>query len=85
MKYFQVFRNQFINSLEYNSEAIDFLIAKSYGISKSEAKRLISANGIQINKDRVKLANAPISDLTLLKNKYLLIQKGKSFVVVEVV
>ncbi|TAH18154.1 MAG: tyrosine--tRNA ligase [Cytophagales bacterium] len=43
--------------------------------SKGEAKRMIKDGGVSINKEKV--AEATPMDFTLLKEKYLLVQKGK--------
>jgi tyrosyl-tRNA synthetase len=44
--------------------------------SKGEARKMIQAGGVSINKDRVSDANAKPS-FSLLQNKYLLAQKGR--------
>lgn len=44
--------------------------------SKGEARRMISAGGISINKNRVDVPEQEIN-FELLQNKYLLVQKGK--------
>ncbi len=43
--------------------------------SKSEARKMIAAGAVQINKQ--KLSGTEISDIPLLRGKYLLVQKGK--------
>ncbi|HRC33694.1 MAG TPA: tyrosine--tRNA ligase, partial [Bacteroidia bacterium] len=45
--------------------------------SRSEAKKLIQAGGISINKEKVDDTTVTINVDRLLNNKYLLIQKGK--------
>lgn len=44
--------------------------------SKGEARRMVQGNGISINKSKVKL-DKMISKADLIKDKYILIQKGK--------
>jgi tyrosyl-tRNA synthetase len=44
--------------------------------SKSEAKRMIAENGVSINREKVQNAEAPLT-YELLRNKYLVVQKGK--------
>tara|TARA_B100000945_G_scaffold262602_1_gene221189 strand:+ start:378 stop:1676 length:1299 start_codon:yes stop_codon:yes gene_type:complete len=44
--------------------------------SKSEIRRLIDQNSISINKDKIN-TEFKISDLNLINNKYILLQKGK--------
>ena len=45
--------------------------------SKSEVKRTIKENGLQINKTLVKNENMIINKNFLINNKYILVQKGK--------
>ena len=52
--------------------------------SKTEAKKMIQAGAVQVNKE--KLAGFEISEYTLLRSKFLLIQKGKkNYFLLEVV
>ncbi|MDR7128229.1 tyrosyl-tRNA synthetase [Algoriphagus sp. 4150] len=52
--------------------------------SKGEARKMIQGGGVSINKEKLSDPNAAI-DLTLLQNKYLLVQKGKkNYYIVEV-
>jgi len=52
--------------------------------SKGEARKMIQGGGVSINKEKIADANAEIN-LTLLQNKYLLIQKGKkNYYILEV-
>ena len=52
--------------------------------SKSEARKMIQGGGVSINKEKLSDPNAELS-LTLLQNKYLLVQKGKkNYYIVEV-
>ena len=52
--------------------------------SKGEARKMIQGGGVSINKEKISDPNAELN-LTLLQNKYLLIQKGKkNYFIVEV-
>jgi tyrosyl-tRNA synthetase len=57
----------------------DLLSAASQGIifpSKGEARKMIQAGGVSVNKSKVEDANAKPA-YPLLKQKYLLAQKGR--------
>lgn len=73
-----------ITNSEYKSANVEYAISKSFNISKSESRRLINGNGISINKEKIKEYDIPAYKYPLLKGKYLLIQKGKSFSIIEV-
>ena len=45
--------------------------------SKGEAKKMIQAGGVSINREKVAAPDAPMADLPLLVGKYLVVQKGK--------
>lgn len=45
--------------------------------SKGEARKTIQAGGVSLNKERISDLETPITDMSLLNNRYLLIQKGK--------
>lgn len=45
--------------------------------SKSEARKLIKANGFSINKEKVNDEKAVVDATSLINDKYLLLQKGK--------
>ena len=54
--------------------------------SKGEARKLIQANGVSVNREKVLSPDAPVADLSLLHGKYLVVQKGKkSYYLVELV
>ncbi len=53
--------------------------------SNGEARRAIQGNAVSINKIKISDEKMPISDLTLLQGKYLLIGKGKKNHIVKVV
>ena len=44
--------------------------------SKGEARRMIKGGGVSINKEKIVDSDAP-TDIQLLQNKYVLVQKGK--------
>ena len=44
--------------------------------SKSEARRMINSNAVSINKEKIG-AELLLSEIDLISNKYLLVQKGK--------
>jgi len=46
--------------------------------SKSEAKKMILGGGIRVNKEKVESQDLIITASQLIKNKYILIQKGKN-------
>lgn len=53
--------------------------------SKGEARKMIQGGGLSINKEKVTDPNAALN-LTLLQNKYLLVQKGKkNYFIIEIV
>ena len=65
--------------LENTENITDFLSELTQGVvfpSKGEARKMIKGGGVSINKEKVLDANAPV-ELTLLQDKYILVQKGK--------
>ena len=67
----------FISELDLKNNAIELLstITKVFN-SKGEARRMIQANSVSINKEKIG-EDFLIDKNHLLKNKYLLVQKGK--------
>ena len=62
---------------DLKSDFIDLLVIKtSVFSSKGEARRMITANALSINKEKVNLDYKTTKN-TLINNKYLLVQKGK--------
>ena len=62
---------------DLKSDFIDLLVIKtSIFSSKGEARRMITANALSINKEKVNLDYKTTKN-TLINNKYLLVQKGK--------
>lgn len=45
--------------------------------SKGEAKKMVQAGGVSINKNKVEALEHPVNTAQLLNNRYLLVQKGK--------
>ncbi len=45
--------------------------------SKSEARKLIQAGGVSINREKVASPEVPVAGLPLLHGRYLVVQKGK--------
>ncbi|MGD2085509.1 MAG: tyrosine--tRNA ligase [Candidatus Aminicenantes bacterium] len=45
--------------------------------SKGEARRMIKAGGVSINKERITNTEETVSSRVLLNNKYILVQRGK--------
>ena len=45
--------------------------------SKGEAKKMIQAGGVSINREKVATPDASVATLTYLADKYLVVQKGK--------
>lgn len=64
------------------SEATDKQILPSRG----EVRKLVQASGISINREKVSSPDAPASDLALLHDKFLVVQKGKrNYYLIELV
>ncbi len=62
---------------DLKSDFIDLLVIKtSVFSSKGEARRMITANALSINKEKVNL-DYKTNKNSLINNKYLLVQKGK--------
>jgi tyrosyl-tRNA synthetase len=53
--------------------------------SKGEARKLIQNGGISLNREKVAAADAPVADFSLLHGKFLVVKKGKSYFLVELV
>jgi tyrosyl-tRNA synthetase len=52
--------------------------------SKSEARRALQSNAVSVNKEKVSDEKLPVSEITLLQGKYLLIGKGKKNHIIKV-
>ena len=53
--------------------------------SKGEARRALQGNAISINKVKISDEKIPVSDITLLNGKFILVGKGKKNHIVEVI
>lgn len=65
--------------LDNTADVTELLSEATNGIvfsSKGEARRMIKGGGVSINKQKISEANQQV-DFKLLKDKYLLVQKGK--------
>jgi tyrosyl-tRNA synthetase len=63
----------------------DFTLHKIFP-SKGEAKKMIQAGGVSINREKLTSPDAPIAALEHLAGKYLVVQKGKkNYFLVELV
>lgn len=57
---------------------IDFLAEQKIFPSKGEARKMIAAGGLSLNKEKVTATDFVLREEHLLNGRYLLIQKGKS-------
>ena len=63
----------------------DFTLHKIFP-SKGEARKMIQAGGVSINREKVASPDAPVAALPHLAGKYLVVQKGKkNYFLVELV
>jgi tyrosyl-tRNA synthetase len=66
------------SELEQGINIIDFLTEKTKIFpSKSEARKMVEAGGVSINKAKIEDLTLSLSSQNLLNNKYILAQKGK--------
>ena len=67
-----------VNKEEFlKTELINFLSGSGIFASKGEAKKMLSAGAVSINKEKVEEATITMDGYHLLNDKYLLVQKGK--------
>lgn len=67
-----------LNELKAGIPVIDLITDKaSVFSSKGEARRMITGNGVSINKNKIDDPNYLISEEHLIKEKFILVQKGK--------
>lgn len=67
-----------ISALETDREVLDLLATDTDVFSsKGEARRMITAGGVSINKQKLTSPEQRIKPSDFLNNKYLLVQKGK--------
>lgn len=66
------------SELEAGIPLLDLLTEKTAILpSKGEARKMVTAGGVSINKDKIADASASINSGMLIGGKYLLVQKGK--------
>lgn len=65
------------STLEAGYDLISFLADTAIFPSKGEAKKMVQAGGIAINKNKLSPDKTTVGTADLLQNKYLLVQKGK--------
>lgn len=66
------------NLFENEVNAVELLaVNTSVFPSKAEARKMITAGGVSINKTKVTDVNALLGKSQLIRNKYLVVQKGK--------
>ncbi len=70
---FSVPKSQF----ETPANIIDFLSGVGIEPSKGELRRLIKGNGISLNKEKITSIDQTVGQDNLIRDKYLLVQKGK--------
>jgi tyrosyl-tRNA synthetase len=65
------------SDLDQQPDIVSFLVQTGVFPSKGEARKMIQNGGISINKIKVQTADEAVSSAQLLRNTYLLVQKGK--------
>lgn len=65
------------SALEAGYDLISFLADTAIFPSKGEAKKMVQAGGIAINRTKLSPDKTTVDTADLLQNKYLLVQKGK--------
>ena len=73
---FEGVQTSYIINDDLNKNLLDFLVSQNIFKSNGEAKRMIQANAVSINKEKISLSHT-ISSKDFIKEKYLLVQKGK--------
>ncbi|MDC3130220.1 tyrosine--tRNA ligase [Bacteroidota bacterium] len=73
---FEGVQTSYIINDDLNKNLLDFLVSQNIFKSNGEAKRMIQSNAVSINKEKISLSHT-ISSKDFIKEKYLLIQKGK--------
>ena len=64
-------------SVEAGYEIVNFLADTQIFSSKGEARKMWQAGGLALNKSKIPVEKTQIESTDLLKEKYLLVQKGK--------
>ena len=73
---FEGVQTSYIINNDLNKNLLDFLVSQNIFKSNGEAKRMIQSNAVSINKEKISLSHT-ISSKDFIKEKYLLVQKGK--------
>ena len=73
---FEGVQTSYIINDDLNKNLLDFLVSQNIFKSNGEAKRMIQSNAVSINKEKISLRHT-ISSKDFIKEKYLLVQKGK--------
>ena len=73
---FEGVQTSYIIHDDLNKNLLDFLVSQNIFKSNGEAKRMIQSNAVSINKEKISLSHT-ISSKDFIKEKYLLVQKGK--------
>ena len=73
---FEGVQTSYIINDDLNKNLLDFLVSQNIFKSNGEAKRMIQSNAVSINKEKLSLSHT-ISSKDFIKEKYLLVQKGK--------
>lgn len=74
------------NELKAGIDVVGFLAATAIFPSKGEARKMIQAGGVSINRHKVEAVFDLVKEEHLLHNRYILIQKGKrNYYLVEAV
>ena len=81
----RVLRDELLLDLNAATFLSDFTLHKIFP-SKGEARKMIQAGGVSINREKVASPDAPVAALQHLAGKYLVVQKGKkNYFLVELV
>tara|TARA_B100001989_G_scaffold247624_1_gene220071 strand:+ start:431 stop:1696 length:1266 start_codon:yes stop_codon:yes gene_type:complete len=73
---FEGVQTSYIINDDLNKNLLDFLVSQNIFKSNGEAKRMIQSNAVSINKEKISISHT-ISSKDFIKEKYLLVQKGK--------
>ena len=73
---FEGVQTSYIINDDLNKNLLEFLVSQNIFKSNGEAKRMIQSNAVSINKEKISLSHT-ISSKDFIKEKYLLVQKGK--------
>jgi tyrosyl-tRNA synthetase len=65
-------------ALQEGADLVSFLAEQKILPSKGEARKLVAAGGISVNKEKVSAVDFALRNEHLLNERYMLIQKGKS-------